>query len=132
FADLGPDRDENRHDPAPDRQMRVGAQPRRPMIAAATSAVAPSVGSAQAARIRSASSPSPRNSSISAADSTAAVGLASPLPAMSGAEPCTGSNMLGPVRAGLRLADEAKPTPPETAPPRSVRMSPNRLSVTIT
>ena len=60
------------------------------------------------------------------------MGLAFCWPAMSGAEPCTGSNIDGPVRAGLRLADEARPMPPETAPPRSVRMSPNRLSVTIT
>ena len=62
----------------------------------------------------------------------AAVGLALPVPTMSGAEPCTGSNIDGPVRAGLRLADEARPMPPLTAPPRSVRMSPNRLSVTTT
>jgi hypothetical protein len=62
----------------------------------------------------------------------AAVGLATPWPAMSGADPCTGSNIDGPVRAGLRLADDAKPMPPDTAPPRSVRMSPNRLSVTTT
>ena len=62
----------------------------------------------------------------------AAIGLALPVPTMSGAEPCTGSNIDGPVRAGLRLADEASPMPPLTAPPRSVRMSPNRLSVTIT
>src|SRR5207302_1903067 len=38
----------------------------------------------------------------------------------------------GPVRAGLRFADAARPMPPATAPARSVRMSPNRLSVTIT
>ena len=60
------------------------------------------------------------------------MGLALPWPAMSGAVPCTGSNIDGPVRAGLRLALPAKPTPPATAPPRSVRMSPKRLSVTIT
>ena len=36
------------------------------------------------------------------------------------------------VRAGLRLADAASPMPPATAPPRSVRMSPKRLSVTMT
>ncbi len=60
------------------------------------------------------------------------MGLALPCPAMSGAEPCTGSNMDGPVRSGLRLPEEAKPMPPDTAPPRSVRMSPKRLSVTIT
>src|SRR6266511_2518696 len=49
---------------------------------------------------------SPRWSSISPAESTAAMGLALPVPAMSGAEPCTGSNSEGPVR----------PEPP--APPR--------------
>ena len=67
-----------------------------------------------------------------AADSMAAVGLAMPWPAMSGAEPCTGSNIEGAVRSGLRLAELARPMPPPTAPPRSVRMSPKRLSVTIT
>ena len=82
--------------------------------------------------MRSAADASPRNSSISAADRIAAVGLALFWPAMSGADPCTGSNIDGPVRAGLRLADEASPIPPDTAPPRSVRMSPNRLSVTTT
>ncbi len=40
---------------------------------------------------------------MSAADSTAPAGLASPLPAMSGAEPCTGSNTEGPVLSGFRL-----------------------------
>ena len=55
-----------------------------------------------------------------------------PVPAMSWAAPCTGSKREGPVRAGLRLAEAAKPMPPATAPARSVRMSPKRLSVTIT
>ena len=62
----------------------------------------------------------------------AATGLALFWPAMSGAEPWTGSNIDGPVRAGFRLADAANPIPPATAPPRSVRMSPKRLSVTMT
>ena len=70
------------------------------------------VASAQALRMRAAASASPRNSSISAADRMAAIGLALSWPAMSGAEPCTGSNIDGPVRAGLRLADEASPMPP--------------------
>ena len=60
------------------------------------------------------------------------IGLALFCPAMSGAEPWTGSNMEGPVRSGFRLAEAARPMPPDTAPPRSVRMSPNRLSVTTT
>src|SRR5579871_2197853 len=43
-----------------------------------------------------------------------------------------GRQRVGPVLAGLRFADAARPMPPDTAPPRSVRMSPNRLSVTMT
>src|SRR5438552_2415209 len=73
-----------------------------------------------------------RKSHIIAAEITAARGSARPVPAMSGAEPWTGSKSDGPVRAGLRFADAARPMPPPIAPPRSVRMSPNRLSVTIT
>ena len=46
---------------------------------------------------------SPRWSSISDADRIAAVGSAFCWPAMSGAEPCTGSNMEGVVRSGLTL-----------------------------
>ena len=91
------------------------------------SACAPS-----ALRMRPAASVSPRWSSIRAAERMAASGLATPLPAMSWAAPCTGSNSDGPVRAGLRLAEAAKPMPPATAPARSVRMSPKRLSVTMT
>ena len=67
-----------------------------------------------------------------AADLMAASGLAAPVPAMSWAAPWTGSNRVGPVRAGFRLADAANPIPPATAPARSVRMSPKRLSVTMT
>ena len=62
----------------------------------------------------------------------AAVGWAVPVPAMSGAEPCTGSNMEGAVRSALMLPLGARPIPPVTAPAWSVRMSPKRLSVTIT
>ena len=87
---------------------------------------------ATALRMRAAASASPRCSSISAAEWMAASGLAMPCPAMSWAAPCTGSKSDGPVRAGLRLAEAAKPMPPATAPARSVRMSPKRLSVTMT
>ena len=51
---------------------------------------------------------------------------------MSGAEPCTGSNIDGKRRSGLMLPLAASPMPPVTAAATSVRMSPNRLSVTIT
>src|SRR3546814_12427832 len=47
-----------------------------------------------------------------------------PLPAMSGAEPCTGSNSEGNCRGGLRFAAGAMPMEPATAGPRSERMSP--------
>src|SRR4029453_8510602 len=57
-------------------------------------------GSAQALRMRVAASPSPRKAGIMAAERTEAVGLALAWPGMSGAEPCTGSNNDGPVRAG--------------------------------
>jgi hypothetical protein len=50
---------------------------------------------------RAASSASPKCSSISAPDRMVPIGLATPCPAMSGAEPCTGSNMLGKRRSGL-------------------------------
>jgi hypothetical protein len=61
-----------------------------------------------------------------------AVGSAMPWPAMSGAEPCTGSNIDGNAPVGLMLAEAASPMPPVTAAARSVMMSPNRLSVTMT
>ena len=55
-----------------------------------------------------------------------------PWPAMSGAEPCTGSNIEGNLRSGLMLADGAMPIVPVQAGPRSERMSPNRLEPTTT
>src|SRR5699024_5927294 len=60
------------------------------------------------------------------------MGLAIPLPAMSGAEPWTGSNMEGCAFSGLRLADGAMAMVPAQAGPRSDRMSPNRLEPTTT
>ncbi len=53
----------------------------------------------------------------------AAIGLAFPCPAMSGADPCTGSNIETPP--GHMLPDAATPRPPMISAPRSVRMSPN-------
>ena len=55
---------------------------------------------------------SPRWSSIIAPAQTAPTGLALPVPAMSGADPCTGSNMPGWDRSGLMLALAAMPIPP--------------------
>ena len=54
------------------------------------------------------------------------------LPAISGAEPCTGSNIDGNFRSGLMLADGAMPIDPATAGPRSLRISPNRFDPTTT
>ena len=59
-----------------------------------------------------------------------ASGFAFPWPAMSGALPCTGSN--SETRPGWMLPQAAIPSPPVSAAPRSVRMSPKRLLVTIT
>jgi hypothetical protein len=55
------------------------------------------------------------------------MGLAMPLPAMSGAEPCTGSNKDGQAPVGLMLPDGATPMEPVQAGPRSERMSPKRF-----
>ena len=85
-----------------------------------------------AASTAAAASACPRWSSSSDADRIAAVGSAFCWPAMSGAEPCTGSNIDGAVRSGLMLPDAASPMPPVMAAARSVMMSPKRLSVTIT
>ena len=55
-----------------------------------------------------------------------------PWPAMSGAEPWTGSNMLGKRRSGLKLALAARPRLPARAEPRSERMSALRFEATTT
>src|ERR1017187_9488157 len=75
---------------------------------------------------------SPRCCNIIAPDQICAMGLAIPFPAMSGAEPCTGSNMEGYCRSGLRLAEGANPMEPTTAAPRSDKISPNRFDATTT
>src|SRR5207302_7702418 len=54
------------------------------------------------------------------------------LPAMSGAEPCTGSKMEGAVRSGLIFPEAAMPMVPAVAGPRSERMSPKRFEATMT
>src|SRR5437660_2725866 len=81
---------------------------------------------------RSAAAAWPRWRSMSADDQTAPIGLARPWPAMSGAEPCTGSNIDGPRPSTLRLPLAASPRLPWRAAPRSVRMSANRLEPTTT
>ncbi len=62
----------------------------------------------------------------------AASGLTTPLPAMSGAEPCTGSNIEGNRRCGSRLALAARPMLPMMMAEMSLRMSANRLEPTTT
>src|SRR4051794_28361968 len=74
----------------------------------------------------------PRCSSISAPVHTCPTGFAIPCPAMSGADPWTGSNIDGWSRSGLRLAAGAIPMLPATAAVRSLRMSPNRFEPTMT
>ena len=85
-----------------------------------------------AASTFAASSARPRWSSSNATERIAAVGSAFCCPAMSGADPWTGSNIEGKVPSGLMLPEAASPMPPLIAPAKSVRMSPKRLSVTIT
>src|SRR5207302_1038701 len=81
--------------------------------------------------IRSAPASSPRCLSIMAPARMAPTGLAMPLPACLGAEPCTGSK--SPRRlSGLMFAEGAWPRPPTSSEARSLRMSPNILDVTMT
>src|SRR2546423_11920371 len=67
-----------------------------------------------------------------AADQICPIGLAMPWPAISGAEPCTGSNTEGYLRSGLMLPPGAIPMVPVQAGPRSERISPNRFEPTTT
>ena len=59
-------------------------------------------------------------------------GLAMPLPAISGAEPWIGSNILGYFPCGLIFPEGEMPMLPSMAEPRSVRISPKRLLATTT
>ena len=68
-------------------------------------------------------------SSIIAAASIWADGLAIPCPAMSGAEPCTASKI---AAWAPMLAPGARPKPPTRPEASSDRMSPNRFVVTMT
>ncbi|CAM5263158.1 hypothetical protein RLIN73S_01618 [Rhodanobacter lindaniclasticus] len=65
-----------------------------------------------------------------AAERIAPTGLATPLPAMSGAEPWIGSYK--PALPSPSDADGNSPSEPASAAASSVRMSPNRFSVTTT
>ena len=69
--------------------------------------------------------------SIIAADRNIASGLAAPVPAMSGAEPWTGSNTPGPS-ASPSEALGSIPIEPVSIAASSLRMSPNMFSVRIT
>jgi hypothetical protein len=62
----------------------------------------------------------------------AASGFTTPLPAISGAEPCTGSNIEGKRRDGSRLALAASPILPTTMAEMSLRISPKRFEATTT
>ena len=77
-----------------------------------------------AVMIPCAASECPRCSSIIAPDQICPMGLAMPFPAISGAEPCTGSNNEGNFRSGLILPDGAMPIVPVQAGPKSDRISP--------
>ena len=65
--------------------------------------------SSTALSTRAAAASSPTWASSSATDMTAAVGSAMPWPAMSGALPCTGSNIDGLVRVGVDVAAGGQP-----------------------
>ena len=65
------------------------------------------------------------------ADKIVARGFALPVPAISGAEPCTGSYMPG-VPGAPKDADGSIPIEPVIMPASSDRMSPNILEVTMT
>src|SRR5712671_2708559 len=109
-------------------QAVVSALPPRSLVRSVRS---PSVRSI-AATIDAAAVFSPRCSSIMAPDQIMPIGLAMPCPAISGAEPCTGSNTDGKCPSGLILPDGAMPMVPVQAGPRSERMSPNRFEPTTT
>ena len=71
----------------------------------------------------------PRCTSIITADSSRPDGLARSRPAMSGAEPCTASNM---AQSRPMLDEGAMPIEPATSAATSDRMSPYRLGATTT
>src|SRR5712671_4700664 len=80
----------------------------------------------------SAASERPKCLNIIAPDQICPMGFAIPFPAMSGAEPWTGSNIDGYSYSGYRLAEGAMPIDPTTDGPRSERISPKRLEPSTT
>ena len=68
-------------------------------------------------KIDFAASFSPKWSSINAPDHICPIGFAIPFPAISGAEPCTGSNNEGYLFSGLMFPDGAIPMVPVHAGP---------------
>ena len=54
------------------------------------------------------------------------------MPAISGAEPCTGSNKEGNLFSGFIFPDGAIPIVPVQAGPRSDKISPNKFEATTT
>ncbi len=87
---------------------------------------------AMARSISAAARSCPRCCSICPAHRNVASGLTIPWKAMSGADPCTGSNIEGKRRVGSRLALGASPMLPIIMAEMSLRMSPNRLEATTT
>ena len=74
-------------------------------------------------------SPCPIWTSIITAPSKSPEGFAMPLPAMSGAEPCTASNM---AKSTPMFDDPPSPTEPVISAAMSEMMSPYRFGVTMT
>src|SRR6185295_2258334 len=105
----------------------VVAWPPRSRVCSAGFAVTRSI----APITRPAASLSPRCSSSITTDQNVPIGLASPLPMMSNAEPWIGSNIEGKRRSGSMLAVGAMPRLPASAAARSLRMSACRFVATI-
>src|SRR3954467_6602233 len=105
----------------------VVAVPPRSWVRSPSSSARSTADSRAAASV---SKPSPCRSII-APDRNMARGLATPRPAMSGAEPCTGSNIPG-VPGAPSDALGSLPSEPVSIADSSLRMSPNMLSVRIT